>query len=102
MYQNERMIEPIKQIDVSDYVVVCPSLTRRRLSAALQTITKGADPRAFAFQLVPSAPKRGKTGGTFLVTSCEQRVNWMREIMLARAVGQKNKGYEMQWNGRPI
>ena len=89
---------------------------------------KAADPTAFAFQLVPEpiartgsvgAQKDGKVNGFaagaglkrsqsvkaagkthhFTVGDRDQRIDWMRELMLAKAKGQREKGFEVRVNG---
>ena len=63
-----------------------------------------ADPTAFAFQLVPSrdsdkkAAANGKTHH-FAVKTKDERIDWMRELMLAKALQQKGKGYDVEVNG---
>ncbi|KAH9807438.1 Sterile alpha motif, partial [Teratosphaeria destructans] len=72
---------------------------------------KGADATAFAFQLVPQArsegearrwgPAAGLAGKThhFAVRSQDERIDWMRELMLAKALQAKGKGFEVEVNG---
>ncbi|KAI9808376.1 MAG: hypothetical protein M1826_004179 [Phylliscum demangeonii] len=88
------------------------------------------DGTAFAFQLVPAADKKAAllagagagsgAGGTgpgagsskhlaatgkthyFAVRSRDERIDWMRELMLAKALKQKGEGYQMSLNGHPI
>jgi len=75
------------------------------------------DPTAFAFQLVPQAREvgsggliaaaaaagfaSGATGKThhFAVGSKDERIDWMRELMLAKALQQKGRGFEVEVNG---
>jgi len=80
----------------------------------------GADPAPFAFQLVPnreglgagassaavsskkavaaSSSSNGKTHH-FAVRQKDERIDWMRELMLAKALQQKGKGYEVEVYG---
>jgi hypothetical protein len=117
------------RINVDDYAVACASVGQnRKLSAALKALAisrsssasaekkdaekKGADDdasTAFAFQLVPAARegagpeerKRRADAKThhFAVRSKDERIDWMRELMLAKAREQKGKGYDVQVNG---
>jgi hypothetical protein len=77
---------------------------------------------AFAFQLIPqtsstsksSSPERKGTGSSsssafssssapkthhFAVRSKDERIDWMRELMLAKALQQKGQGFEVEVNG---
>lgn len=77
----------------------------------------------FAFQLIPQAIEKGVKlrkrdslipggmGGSsgnnnkthyFAVKSRDERIDWMRELMLAKALKQKSEGYEVNVNGNMI
>ncbi|KAI9756598.1 MAG: hypothetical protein M4579_003776 [Chaenotheca gracillima] len=122
MHQDSKTIDELEHIDVDDYAVACSSLASNKLSAALKSMRisssskhTDADAAAFAFQLVPAAEKKGPSGGVggvsarhhaatgkthhFAVKSRDQRIDWMRELMLAKALKQKGEGYEMTVNG---
>jgi hypothetical protein len=105
-------------INVEDYAVACSSVASgSKLSAAMKAFyiknstdaakkTKNgeSDPAAFAFQLVPSKDGDKKVAASskthhFAVKNKDQRIDWMREIMLAKALQQKGKGYEVEVNG---
>lgn len=103
-------------IDTENYAVACSSVaSTNKLSAAIKVFQNksqagkdATDPTAFAFQLVPSRPEAGEKkaltlgGGKthhFAVNSKDQRIDWMRELMLAKALQQKGKGYEVEING---
>lgn len=80
------------------------------------------DETAFAFQLIPAALEKGakikkresmlpgggvdagKGGKThyFAVKSRDDRIDWMRELMLAKALKQKSEGFEINVNGNMI
>lgn len=113
MRQNEKSIDSLEHIDVDDYAVACSSIASNKLSAALKSMKlsgkgKEGDGTAFAFQLVPAAEKKGvrhaATGKAhhFAVKSRDQRIDWMRELMLAKALKQKGEGYEININGNMI
>lgn len=122
MHESARLTAALKDsIDVDDYAVTCSSApSNSKLSAAMRAFRLGDsekaagkdfDPTAFAFQLVPeretavggkkkfAAPAvLGKTHH-FAVQGKDQRIDWMREIMLAKALQQKGKGYNVEING---
>ena len=105
-------------IDVDEYAVACSSAAAgSKLSAAMKALSikneakkraaaaAAADPTTFAFQLIPAKDgtdrkivASGKTHH-FAVKSKDERIDWMREIMLAKALQQKDKGYEVEVNG---
>ena len=74
------------------------------------------DPAAFAFQLVPTADGgkaekkasngflHAATGKThhFSVKDREERIDWMRELMLAKALKQRGEGVEVKVNGQVV
>jgi hypothetical protein len=102
-------------LDVDDYAVACSSIASNKLSAklrALRIATSSHQPKvpdsAFEFQLVPQALHEGKAakrivphGKThhFAVKTRDERIDWMRELMLAKALKAKGEGYEVNVNG---
>ncbi|KAF4547753.1 SAM domain-containing protein [Elsinoe fawcettii] len=114
MHRDEKQIsKPKDTIDVDLYTINASSgASNGKLSAALKAMRireeKAPDGTAFAFQLVPEggSPERklrkgGGSGGVgkthhFAVGDREERVEWMRELMLAQAKGKKNKGFEVR------
>ncbi|KAI5358899.1 putative PH domain containing protein Boi1/Boi2 [Septoria linicola] len=118
-HASSRLSAEVKDcINVDDYAVACSSVSsNHKLSSAFKAlaISKGSngetkkdvqDATAFAFQLVPSvkeARKRaeGKTHH-FAVKSKDERIDWMRELMLAKAREQKGKGFEVEVNGKEV
>ena len=109
----------LSTIDVDDYAVACSSLASKKLATKLKALSitnskqknEGKDP-AFEFQLVPELRERDekerkmllKKGEThhFAVKSRDQRIDWMRELMLAKALKQKEGGYEVNVNGTAV
>ncbi|CAK1368293.1 unnamed protein product [Cercospora beticola] len=116
-HASARLSAEVKDsINVDDYAVACSSVSsNHKLSSAFKSlaISKGAESRkelqdatAFAFQLVPSAKEgeRRPDGKThhFAVKTKDDRIDWMRELMLAKAREQKGKGYEVEVNGKEV
>ncbi|RAR15943.1 sam and ph domain-containing protein [Stemphylium lycopersici] len=106
----------LQTIDVDDYAVACSSLASSKLSSKLKALKlssghhkdkAAANAPAFEFQLVPTAPGKGEVKKVmpngkvqhFAVTTKDQRIDWMRELMLAKALKAKNDGYEVNVNG---
>lgn len=103
-------------IDVDDYAVACSSLASNKLSAKLRALKlssghsskdKNGLPSAFEFQLVPTIPGKGEIKKVmpsgkahhFAVKTRDERIDWMRELMLAKALRAKGDGYEVNVNG---
>ncbi|GAB7337622.1 hypothetical protein MBLNU457_g2920t1 [Dothideomycetes sp. NU457] len=111
-------------INVDKYSVACASAPgNSKLSAALKTLgireDKKSDGTAFAFQLVPEINGQGVATGAggglkrsasvrdkgvkthhFAVGNRDERIDWMRELMLAKAKGQREKGFVVKVNGK--
>ena len=114
MHRDEKVEDALEYIDVDEYAVACSSLASNKLNAAFKSLKfsskkkDGNDPSAFSFQLVPAAEKKGilgaATGKThhFAVKSRDERIDWMRELMLAKARQQKADGCEINVNGNMI
>ncbi|KAH7328812.1 hypothetical protein B0I35DRAFT_27540 [Stachybotrys elegans] len=127
----ERLDRTLEYVDIDDYAIACSSLaSTSKLSAALKAVhlshsREKSDPvAAFSFQLVPQdkngarlrkrdsaihsngVPAEGVngTGKThhFAVKSRDDRIDWMRELMLAKALKQKGEGFEISVNGNMI
>ncbi|TKA63248.1 hypothetical protein B0A55_11081 [Friedmanniomyces simplex] len=118
MYPNARLSSAaMDTINVDDYSVACSTgVSNSKLTAAMKafkikqddsTKTKANDATAFAFQLVPAAKEgeakrlmmaNGKTHH-FAVKNKDERIDWMRELMLAKARQQKREGFEVEVNG---
>ncbi|KAH0552859.1 hypothetical protein GP486_006940 [Trichoglossum hirsutum] len=114
MHKDERTTDELDHIDVDDFAVACSSLaSNTKLAAAFKSMKlsgkkKDGDETAFSFQLIPAPDKRGAkqvaNGKThhFAVKTRDQRIDWMRELMLAKALKQKSEGYEINVNGNMI
>ncbi|KAF2877829.1 hypothetical protein BDV95DRAFT_3113 [Massariosphaeria phaeospora] len=109
----------LQTIDVDDYAVACSSLASNKLSAKLRALKltsghhgkdKNGLPTAFEFQLVPAAPGKADVSKVlpngkvhhFAVKSRDDRIDWMRELMLAKALRAKHEGYEVNVNGADV
>ena len=96
MHKDAEALDALEYIDVDDYAVAI-SANSSKLNSAMKRLRlnggkeKGLEPGAFAFQLTPAAEKKGvlhaAQGKThhFAVKTQTERIDWMREIMLARA-----------------
>jgi hypothetical protein len=132
MHKDSRALETLEYIDVDDYAIACSSLASgSKLNAAFKAmnISRSSnkdkkDEAAFSFQLIPAAIEKGvrlrkresammKDGSVdgkdaknkthyFAVKSRDERIDWMRELMLAKALKQKSEGYEINVNGSMI
>lgn len=125
MYSDEedtrRNSKALEHIDVDDYAVACSSLaSSSKLTAAFKkTVLKRKDDTrgdtAFAFSLIPS-PSNGSSGidrktfftaggksHHFAVNTRDERIGWMREVMIARALKRGiDSGAAIQVNGNAI
>lgn len=116
MYPNARLSTlAMDLINVDDYAVACSSVASgSKLSAAMKALhlknaedkrSRDADPTAFAFQLVPAAKEGERKAAAnskthhFAVKTKDERIDWMRELMLAKALQAKGKGFEVEVNG---
>ncbi|KAL7927615.1 hypothetical protein ACQKWADRAFT_8872 [Trichoderma austrokoningii] len=122
----------LEYVDIDDYAIACSSLaSTSKLSAAFKAVSISSHNReksdtvgAFSFQLIPqdkngarlrkresalqpsasSADGVNGTGKThhFAVKGRDERIDWMRELMLAKALKQKGDGFEISVNGNMI
>ncbi|KAI9731292.1 MAG: hypothetical protein M1818_007917 [Claussenomyces sp. TS43310] len=120
MHKDERALDTLEAIDVDDYAIACSSLASSKLNAALKSLnilrSNGAgkdkmDEAAFSFQLIPAAIEKGQRlrrkgdhdkTHHFAVRSRDERIDWMRELMLAKALKQKGEGFAINVNGNMI
>jgi len=130
MHKDAQQIDrTLEYVDIDDYAIACSSLaSSSKLSAALKAVSlhsrEKSDPvGAFQFQLIPqdkngarlrkrdsalptqaSAEGVNGTGKThhFAVKNRDERIDWMREMMLAKALKQKGEGFEISVNGSMI
>lgn len=103
-------------IDVDEFAVACSSLaSSSKLSAAFKRSILGSkssmnpgNESTFAFSLVPSTDSSKTLFATskshyFSVATRDERIDWMRELMLAKALKKgKESGNEIRVNGHLI
>lgn len=105
MHDSDRLSAAARErINVDDYAIACSSgASGSKFSAAMRAFhltdeRKARDEAtAFAFQLVPERHADGKTHH-FAVKNQSERIDWMRELMLAQAVQQRGRGYDVAVN----
>ncbi|KAL4990225.1 hypothetical protein BDW68DRAFT_175157 [Aspergillus falconensis] len=123
MYPDEqaalRDSKALERIDVDDYAVACSSLrSTSKLTAAfkktvLKRVNDNQAPAAFAFSLIPASNNRAVERKTFLpggpkshhfsVDTQQERIDWMRELMLAKALRRGREGGDsVNLNGQPF
>ncbi|KAK3077283.1 hypothetical protein LTS18_010737, partial [Coniosporium uncinatum] len=113
---------PLDTLNIDEYAIACSSLaSNSKLAAKLKALRiasgagkkEGANGAAFSFQLVPAGKdgeeqgvvRRAVAGGKthhFAVRSRDERIDWMRELMLAKALQAKREGFEVEVNGNAI
>lgn len=105
----------LERIDVDDYAVAVSSLaSSSKLGAAFKKSILGGvgkgdlNETSFAFSLIPTEGKRqffneGKKSHHFSVKTRDERIDWMREIMLAKALKKgKAMGSDVRISGNLI
>lgn len=120
MHESNRLSATlVETIDVDEYsVTVSTAASNSKISSALKSlkITNNTDKRkegkgavgdgSFVFQLIPGDKDRTKfvTGKThhFAVANGNERIDWMRELMLAKAKKQRENGYTIEHNGMGV
>lgn len=131
MHKDAQQVDrTLEYVDIDDYAIACSSLaSTSKLTAAFKAVSIShnrdkSDPvGAFSFQLIPqdkngarlrkrdsslqpnaSAEGVNGTGKThhFAVKNRDERIDWMRELMLAKALKQKGDGFEISVNGNMI
>ncbi|KAJ5846611.1 Sterile alpha motif type 2 [Penicillium rubens] len=123
MYTNEedsqQVAKALEHIDIDDYAVACSSLaSSSKLTAAFKkTVLKRTDDTrgdtSFAFSLIPSPSSanfdrktifsNGSKAHHFSVKTRDERIDWMRELMLAKALRKgRESGASLNVNGEPF
>lgn len=129
---SKEMDHTLEYVDIDDYAIACSNLASSKLGAAFKAMNisqsrgKSDSVAAFSFQLIPQDKEVGVrlrkrdsfmhapgaasdqgvngTGKThhFAVKDRNERIDWMRELMLAKALKQKGQGFEISVNGNMI
>lgn len=124
MHEDEKAAQldskALECIDVDDYAVACSSLpSNSKLTAAFKkTLLKRKDDNlgdaAFAFSLIPSPNgtsgqerkiffMNGPKSHHFAVKTRDERIDWMRELMLAKALRRgRESGASIKVNGGDV
>ena len=113
MHRDSKALDALEYIDVDEFAVACSSLASNKLNTAFKSLKLSGKKdksiaSAFEFQLVPAAEKKGMLGAAtgkthhFAVKTQDERIDWMRELMLAKALRQKAEGCEINVNGNMI
>jgi hypothetical protein len=112
-YARDVATGEVGSIDMDQYQVACSNSGSTKLSAAFKAgkifgkKKEDGTPGSYFFQLVPAdGPAKGKKNigkvHCFAVNSREERIDWMRELMLAKAIKQKGQGFEVEVNGEKV
>jgi hypothetical protein len=113
---NTGASKTLEVIDVDEFAIACSSLaSSSKLSAAFKrSVLFNRSPSdrelsesAFAFSLLPQVENRNlfatNKSHHFSVTTRDERIDWMRELMLAKALKRgKDSGNEIRVNGHLI
>ena len=113
MHRDSKTLDALEYIDVDEYAVACSSIASKKVNTAFKALKLGGttskkkdvDDTAFTFQLIPAAEKKGILGAAgskthhFAVKNRDERIDWMRELMLAKALREKGEGVEINVNG---
>lgn len=119
--EAQRNSRALETIDVDEYAVACSSLaTSSKLTAKLKgavlrsgnDLGSGRGNSAFAFSLIPASKEKekkaffgnnGSKSHHFAVKSRDDRIDWMRELMLAKALRKgRESGEEIFHNGANV
>jgi hypothetical protein len=106
---------PMDTLNIDEYAVACSSIASNKLSAKFKALkiqsaaskeaAEAAKDAAFSFQLVPTRGEgdkmkkalESKKTHHFAVKTRDDRIDWMRELMLAKALREKaENGYEVE------
>jgi hypothetical protein len=110
MHQNDIPQSTIlESLNIDEYAVACSSIASNKLAAKLKALTlakdkekSGVKDSAFEFQLVPDQMSRQSKSHHFAVKTRDDRIDWMRELMLAKALKAKKEGLVVEVNGKEV
>ncbi|KAF3100833.1 hypothetical protein TWF103_008139 [Orbilia oligospora] len=103
VYKSTNSRDILAAIEIDDYSVTCTTAGSNKFKG-LKTGSKKDSDGMYHFQLVPNQDTK-KVGDQkkehhFAVSSREERIDWMRELMLAKAIKQKKSGFQVEVNGK--
>ncbi|KAK6354439.1 hypothetical protein TWF730_008843 [Orbilia blumenaviensis] len=102
VYKTANGRDILTTLEIDDYSVTCTTSGSNKFKG-LKTGSKKDSDGMYHFQLVPNqeSKKAGdqKKEHHFAVSSREERIDWMRELMLAKAIKQKKSGFQVEVNG---
>jgi hypothetical protein len=110
MHQNDIPQSTIlESLNIDEYAVACSSIASNKLAAKFKALKLAKDKEktslkdsAFEFQLVPDQMSRQSKSHHFAVKTRDDRIDWMRELMLAKALKAKQDGLVVEVNGKEI
>ena len=114
MHKDEKSNQELETIDVVDYSVGCSVNSSKKINTAFKALKISGKKKendnvsAYTFQLLPTAEKKGilnaASGKThhFAVNTGNERIEWMRDLLLAKASSQKGEGYQVVINGNSV
>jgi hypothetical protein len=110
MHQNDIPQSAIlESLNIDEYAVACSSIASNKLAAKFKALKIAKDKEkdalktsAFEFQLVPDQMSRQSKSHHFAVKTRDERIDWMRELMLAKALRAKKDGLIVEVNGKEV
>ncbi|KAK6497885.1 hypothetical protein TWF481_012284 [Arthrobotrys musiformis] len=103
VYKTTNSRDILATIEIDDYSVTCTTSGSNKFKG-LKTGSKKDSDGMYHFQLVPNQDTKKvgeqKKEQHFAVSSREERIDWMRELMLAKAIKQKKSGFQVEVNGK--
>ncbi|KAF3934026.1 hypothetical protein ABW19_dt0201430 [Dactylella cylindrospora] len=103
VYKSTTGRDVLTMLEIDDYSVTCTSAGSNKFKGLKTGVKKDSD-GMYHFQLVPNQDSKKigdqKKEHHFAVSSREERIDWMRELMLAKAIKQKKSGFQVEVNGK--
>ncbi|EPS38524.1 hypothetical protein H072_7746 [Dactylellina haptotyla CBS 200.50] len=105
IYKSPTGRDILTTIEIDGYNVTCTTAGSNKFKGLKSSSKKDSD-GMYHFQLMPNQDNK-KSGDQkkehhFAVSSREERIDWMRELMLAKAIKQKKSGFSVEVNGKMI
>ncbi|KIW01406.1 uncharacterized protein PV09_07170 [Verruconis gallopava] len=110
MHQNDiPQAAILETLNIDEYAVACSSIASNKLAAKLKALKIAKDKEkdaskdsSFEFQLVPDQMSKQGKSHHFAVKTRDERIDWMRELMLAKALRAKKDGLVVEVNGKEV